>query len=276
MNRLPNFNSLARLYRWMEFLTFGPWLSFTRRTFVSHLTHSRRALVLGDGDGRFTARLLRANRGVIIDAVDASGAMLQRLLRRAVPHGDRVSVHLADARGWQPSETNLDPCCDLIATHFFLDCLTQAEVESLATRLRSAVSPTAHWVISEFAIPADWFGRLVARPLVAILYVSFGLLTGLTVRSLPDHASALRQAGFDLQERRTRLAGLLIAELWCVSPRNPALEHSREWRSSEFSWFPTHSAEKSGMDGAQRVSARTEMLEGAGSDLIARGLLQTC
>jgi SAM-dependent methyltransferase len=223
MTRPPDFNRLARLYRWMEFLTFGRWLSLTRRTFVSQFAHSRRALVLGDGDGRFAARLLRANPNILIDAVDASGAMLQGLLRRAAPHADRVSVHLADARGWEPSVTSLDPCCDLIATHFFLDCLTQAEVESLATGLRSAVSPSAHWVVSEFAIPAGWFGRRVARPLVAILYVSFGWLTGLTVRSLPDHASALRHAGFTLQERRTRLAGLLIAELWCASPPNLAL-----------------------------------------------------
>jgi SAM-dependent methyltransferase len=226
MNRPPDFDRLAPFYRWMEFLTFGPWLSLTRRTFVSHLTHARRALILGDGDGRFAARLLRTNRTVKVDAVDTSCAMLQGLLRRAAPYADRVSVHLADARGWQPTEISLDPSCDLIATHFFLDCLTQAEVESLATRLRSAVSPSAIWVVSEFAIPATWFGRLIARPLVATLYGSFGMLTGLTVRSLPDHASALRCAGFTLQERSTRLAGLLVAELWCASTTNPALDHA--------------------------------------------------
>jgi hypothetical protein len=221
MNRPADFNRLALLYRWMEFLTFGPWLSLTRNTFVSHLTNSRRALVFGDGDGRFTAKLLGINRAIIVDAVDASSAMLQVLLRNAVPFCDRVSVHLADARTWQQPVTGLDPGCDLIATHFFLDCLTQTEVESLATRLRSAVSPSALWVVSDFAIPAGWFGSMVARPLVAVLYRSFGWLTGLTVRSLPDHPSALRFAGFTLKERRTRLAGLLIAELWSASPLSP-------------------------------------------------------
>jgi SAM-dependent methyltransferase len=227
MNRPPDFNRLARLYRWMELLTFGPWLSLTRGTFVSHLTHSRRALVFGDGDGRFTAQLLGANRAVIIDAVDASNAMLQKLLRNAAADANRVSIHLADARSWQPSTASLDPCCDLIATHFFLDCLTQAEVESLAKRLRSAVCPSAHWVVSEFAIPAGWFGRLVARPLVGLLYISFGWLTGLAIRSLPDHASALRNGGFTLQERRTRLGGLLITEIWCASPLNPPLTSAK-------------------------------------------------
>jgi hypothetical protein len=45
------------------------------------------------------------------------------------------------------------------------------------------------------------------------------LLTGLAVHSLPDHGSALRDAGFTLLERKTRLAGLLIAELWSAGGR---------------------------------------------------------
>jgi hypothetical protein len=62
------------------------------------------------------------------------------------------------------------------------------------------------------------YGRLVARPLIAALYRVFGLLTGLAVRTLPDHPSALRAAGFTLLERRSRLAGLLVSELWSISP----------------------------------------------------------
>jgi SAM-dependent methyltransferase len=217
INEAPDFNRLARLYRWMEFFSFGPWLWLTRRTFLDRLTCSQRALVLGDGDGRFTARLLRENSTVEVDAVDASGAMLDALRRRAASHADRVRVHLADIRDWKPAAFDA-PGYDLIATHFFLDCLTTQEVRSVIANVRSAVSPSALWVVSEFAIPAGWRGRMVARPLVAGLYFCFGRLTGLTVRTLPDHASALRQGGFALLERRSRLGGLLIAELWSASP----------------------------------------------------------
>jgi len=214
MNQPANFNRLARLYRWMEFFSFGPWLALTRRTFMGRLTYVRRALVLGDGDGRFTAGLLRANRIVHVDAVDASAAMLQALLGRAGPHADRVRICQADVRAWQPPAAAVAPPYDLIATHFFLDCLTTQEIQSLTTSLRGAVSPSALWVVSEFAIPPGWRGRLFAGPVVATLYFSFRLLTGLTVRSLPGHASALRQAGFTLLDRRSQLGGLLIAELW--------------------------------------------------------------
>jgi len=220
MNQPPDFNRLARCYRWMEYLSFGPWLSLTRRTFLDRLTRSRRALVLGDGDGRFVARLLRANPAVHVDAVDASAAMLQALLRRAGPHADRVRVHLTDGRVWATSVPAPAQPYDLVATHFFLDCLTQPEVQLLAAGLRSATAHSALWIVSEFAIPPGWFGSLIARPLVSGLYLAFGWLTGLAVRSLPDHQTALREAGFTLEERRSRLGGLLIAELWASSAHN--------------------------------------------------------
>jgi hypothetical protein len=221
MSRPPNFNRLAGLYRWMEFFSFGPCLSLARGAFLKQLTQCRHALVLGDGDGRFTARLLGANRGVNLDAVDASSAMLQALKRRAGREAGRVRTHLADIREWLPMATEGTAAYDLIATHFFLDCLTTAEATALAATLRAAVSPSALWVVSEFAVPAGWLGSLIARPLVAGLYLAFGWLTGLTVRTLPDHRSALHAAGFNLIERRSRLGGLLISELWCAGPLFP-------------------------------------------------------
>jgi SAM-dependent methyltransferase len=205
----PDFNRLANLYRWMEYFSFGPFLCLARSAFLPRLGACRRALVLGDGDGRFTAGLLRLNRCIEVDAVDASDAMLQALLRRAGMHAARVHAHLADARAWVPTAP-----CDLIVTHFFLDCLTTDEVAALALRLRPAAAPNALWVVSEFAVPEGWFGRLLAGPLVAALYLAFGLLTGLSVRRLPDHSTALRQAGFVLEERHWRLGGLLQSELW--------------------------------------------------------------
>jgi SAM-dependent methyltransferase len=211
----PDFNRLAGAYRWMERATFGPWLAWCRFAFLDEAASCRRALVLGDGDGRFTARLLRANPGIQIDAVDASSSMLQALARRAGPHVARLRTHLADARQWHPA---CDEPFDLITTHFFLDCLTTEEIQSLAIRLRPSLSTNALWIVSEFSIPPNWYGRLVARPLIAALYRMFGLLTGLAVRTLPDHPSALRSAGFRLIERRSRLAGLLVSELWTIEP----------------------------------------------------------
>jgi ubiquinone/menaquinone biosynthesis C-methylase UbiE len=197
----------------MEFLTFGPYLARTRFAFLNQLGHARQALILGDGDGRFTARLLRINPAIQIDAVDSSSAMLRTLLRKACPHSTRVRTHQADARQFHP----LNPPYDLIVTHFFLDCLTTTEIQSLAATIRAAAAPRALWLVSEFAIPPGLYGRLIAAPLLRVLYQTFALLTGLTVRTLPDHHSALSHSSFALQARRTHLAGLLVSELWSLA-----------------------------------------------------------
>jgi SAM-dependent methyltransferase len=210
----------------MELAAFGPWLWWCRCHFLGKMGLCRRALILGDGDGRFTARLLQTNRTIRIDAVDASPAMLRSLVRRAGPHRDRVQTHLDDARRWQPAGPAADPGqnlpYDLVITHFFLDCLTEAEIRALAATLRAAISPTAKWVVSEFAVPEGWFGTLVARPVVWGLYCAFGWLTGLKVRQLPGYGMVLRQAGFSLEMRRSWLGGLLISEIWAATRADSA------------------------------------------------------
>jgi SAM-dependent methyltransferase len=212
----PNFDRLARTYRWMEAVSFGPWLGRCRCAFLGEMTAARRALVLGDGDGRFTAHLLRGNPSVQVDAVDISPAMLDALMGRAGENASRVRVQVADARNWSPAGDGRR-AYELVATHFFLDCLTTPAVEALADKVRALTSNDAMWVVSEFAIPAGWFGGWVAVALIGFLYRAFGLMTGLRVRTLPDHATALKRAGFQLVGRRNWLGGLLVSECWRVS-----------------------------------------------------------
>jgi hypothetical protein len=47
-----------------------------------------------------------------------------------------------------------------------------------------------------------------------MLYGAFGILTGLPVRSLPDHDTAFESHHFRLQEKRSWLRGLLVSQLW--------------------------------------------------------------
>lgn len=209
----PNFDRLARIYRWMEWASFGPLLGWCRCAFLGEMRELRRALVIGDGDGRFTARLLAANGNIQVDAVDASPAMLRALERRAGGGSARLTTQCMDARDWRPS---VSARFDLVVTHFFLDCLTTEDVRKLAGRVRRAAAPNAVWVVSEFAVPENGYGRFFAGPLIRALYWAFELLTGLPVRELPDHASALKDSGFVLKMRRSWLGGLLVSEWWVV------------------------------------------------------------
>lgn len=226
----PNFDLIARPYRWLEYFTFGPYLERCRFHFVASLGDRERALILGDGDGRFTARLLASNERIKVDAADTSGAMLDLLKKRV---GSLGPAAVARLQTWQGNALDLrinikidDRAYDLVATHFFLDCLTGAEVPTLIARLKANLAPDAIWVVSEFAIPDHQPERFAARLLVGALYFAFGLITGLKVRRLPDYASALRAAGFGLGSRKSYLGGILISELWRHSSQHEATAFS--------------------------------------------------
>jgi Methyltransferase domain len=216
----PNFNLIARPYRWLEYLTLGPTLQRCRIHFLPALLNQQQALILGDGDGRFLAQLLTTNRHLQAEAVDTSRTMLDLLEARCAQATPNLSAHLqthhTSALAFTPTRT-----CDLVVTHFFLDCLTQPELDSLVARLTPHLAPNALWLVSDFRIPAGPM-RLPATLLVSGLYLAFRLLTGLRTAHLPNHATPLARVGFIPIAQHTSLFGLLITELWQLSASSTA------------------------------------------------------
>ncbi len=205
----PDFDRVAHIYRWAEWLTLGPLLESTRTHWVPQLADRRHALVLGDGDGRFLAALLRHNPDLHALAVDTSAAMLSLLRRRCRPWATRVTTQQASAL-----TVDAPPNTDLIVTHFLLDCFPQAEVDTLALRLAAATTPGTLWLLSDFAIPQRLGIREFAALYIRALYFAFRLLTGLRVTRLPDPQRSLQQAGFERIRHHERLFGLLYTQLW--------------------------------------------------------------
>lgn len=208
----PNFNRIAKPYRWLEYLTLGWALERCRLHFLPELLQQRNALVLGDGDGRFLAALMAANINLQANAVDSSADMLHFLRKRCEASASdaftRLRIQHLSALSFIPTGSY-----DLVATHFFLDCLSQSDVEALILRIVPTLTPGALWVISDFRIPPG-FMRLPARIIVRFLYLAFRILTGLRTTRLPDYATPLAQAGLTRMKRHFSLVGLLTTELW--------------------------------------------------------------
>jgi SAM-dependent methyltransferase len=208
----PNFNLIARPYRWLEYLTLGRALERCRIHYLPQLRDRRHALVLGDGDGRFLAELLVHNPDLRADAVDTSATMLRLLRQRSeAAIGDaktRLSIHYANALTFP-----LTGPYDLVVTHFFLDCFSQTELDRLVSRVASSLAPGGLWLISDFRVPGGLM-NLPARVLVRGLYFAFRVLTGLRTSRLPDHATPLSNAGLVCVAHQHSLAGVLTTQLW--------------------------------------------------------------
>jgi ubiquinone/menaquinone biosynthesis C-methylase UbiE len=212
MNPQPNFNRIAHPYRWLEYLTLGPILQQTRCHHLASLTQQKSALILGDGDGRFLAQLLTQNPHLQAEAVDISATMLHLLRQRCTSHLDRLQTHQTNALDFTPTKKY-----DLVVTHFFVDCLTQSELETLIAQIFPHLTPQALWLISDFRIPPTGPMKPIARLYIRGLYVAFRILTNLRAQALPDHATPLTQSGFTRIAQHHRLGGLLTTELWQLS-----------------------------------------------------------
>ena len=193
-----NCDPIAYWYRWLEYAAFGGALRRRREAFLFELGNPKKVLVLGDGDGRFLQVFTALYPQAEVDAIDLSPRMIELAQARA----PRVAFHLADAREFPFAEHY-----DLAVGHFFFDCFTQADLQTLLPRIH-----TKTWVISEFR-NTTW-----SWPLVRALYFFFRLTTGLRVTTLPDHRPILSTLGYQLEKQQPSQAGLLVSELW-IDPR---------------------------------------------------------
>lgn len=206
-----NADRIARGYRWLEYTAFGFALEDARFDFLSQAADAHRVLILGEGDGRFLARLLGCNRHAHVAVVESSGRMIQ-LARQGVPEGERsrVEFHQIDA---VTDPLPVGPF-DLAVSHFFLDILSCRDAEAVICKVSSLLSPCATWLVSEFQEPPGTFRRLHAGLWLRAMYKFFSLTTGLGASELPAYRKMLESYGLAEIERRERRFGLIRSQVW--------------------------------------------------------------
>lgn len=205
-----SFDRLAPFYPLLERVTFGHTLQRARTAFIAHLDETRHALIAGEGNGQFLAKLLATRPSLQVTCLDTSANMLayaSQLLRKE--DRDRVDLIQGDA-----ATAQLTCSYDAIVTQFFLDCFDDLELRAVVNRLAMVAAPNARWVVAEFAIPSSAAMRLVGRTLIRTMYAFFRFTTRITGTRLLDYASLLHEHGFQRVERRTFWRGIICAELW--------------------------------------------------------------
>jgi ubiquinone/menaquinone biosynthesis C-methylase UbiE len=184
-----------------------------RTSFLAETQSCRRALLLGEGPGRFLVELLRNNPRIEIVCVERSAAMVEQAVRQLKRQGldpSRVDFQRCDVLRWQAPRAEFD----LVATHFFLDCFRRDELEGLVGKIGGAATPQARWLLTDFRVPASGWRKWRARMALAIMYSFFRAATGLSATRLAAVDDLMEKAGFRRAEQVTANFGFVRAELW--------------------------------------------------------------
>ena len=206
-----SFDTLAPYYRTMEWLTAGGVLQRCRTTFLVEAKNSRRALLLGEGPGRFLGELLQTNPRVEVTCVERSPRMIEEARKRLNESElARVQFVQADALTWQPPRDKFD----LVVTNFFLDCFRREELAALVARIAESATKDARWLLADFREPESGWRRWRGRAALALMYGFFRVATGLSASRLTPPDGFLETGGFHLASRRLANFGLVHSDLW--------------------------------------------------------------
>jgi SAM-dependent methyltransferase len=208
-----NFDSVADVYWLLEKLTFQGVLQRARTFGIDKIPGPARALIVGEGNGRFIEQLLRAHSAVEVDCLDASGRMLdlaRRRLHRDYPTGlNRVRFQQSDIL-----TVGLTNRYDLIVTHFVLDCFEGDELKRLVAKLAGEASPNCVWLLADFTVPQGGWRKVHAVLWIAMMYAFFRLTTNIRASKLTDPAGLLQRAGFALRQEKRWRAGMVKSQVW--------------------------------------------------------------
>jgi ubiquinone/menaquinone biosynthesis C-methylase UbiE len=213
-----NFDYVARYYRWLETITFGNALQEARIYWIDKIPRPRRALIVGEGNGRFLCELLRIQPKIDVDCVDASGRMLELArgrVRRFHPKSlASVRFFHQDVLNWSPLDSY-----DLLVTHFFLDCFPREQVGAIVAKLAHVARPDAVWLVADFCIPHRKFARIHAKFWVRMMYAFFRVIAAIPAKELVDPTPYLQCNGFVGRSRKLSRCGMLRSDLYVAHSR---------------------------------------------------------
>jgi ubiquinone/menaquinone biosynthesis C-methylase UbiE len=209
-----NFDRIARHYQLLETIAFGYALQRARVYGIGKIPPPKRALIIGEGNGRFLCELLGIHPKIDIDCVDASARMLTlaraRVLKTRPESHERVRWMHENILTWSPSGSY-----DLIVTHFLLDCFRPGQVKAIVDKLAQAAAPDATWLLADFNIPVEGiFARIHAKFWLRVLYWFFRGVAGINASDLVDPSQYLESNGFVCEARGPAKAAMVKSELW--------------------------------------------------------------
>jgi SAM-dependent methyltransferase len=202
----------------MERVVFGSALSRSRRLFAPRIAEGSNILLIGEGNGRFLLEMMKQTSSSTFTVVDSSARMLELAARRVatIDRCPRIKWIHADIFEWESPVVRYDR----VVTHFFLDLFPPDRIRRIGEKISCLAMEDTLWIDVDFDSERL---RLRQKLLMWAQYRFFRITAGIEAPRLFDPLPRLRQAGWDIVERRTLESGCIAAHLMCRQRRTASL-----------------------------------------------------
>lgn len=207
-----SFDNLANAYCALERLLFGQKLNQSRHHGLTVLEPDmpQRALILGDGDGRFSYYALRKSPNLQIDSIERSSKMRDlaqsRIQKLGASFENRHQYISTDARSFSFPNSEYD----IVVVQYFLDCFHTTDANSFIENFARTLKPNGKLVYTDFSIPKKRIVRWIAKGIVKCLYSFFRLTTDIEASHLP---SIVWPHSLKLTSKKSLLKGIITSEI---------------------------------------------------------------
>jgi len=206
-----SFDNLARPYAVLEHLLFGRKLEQARDFHLEALDTRKpgKALILGEGDGRFTYKALHTNPKLSVDSIEQSFEMRRLAQSRIEKLGNRGKDRYCQIKNDALQYSFPQNEYDFVITQFFLDCFRTENANQLIVGINRALKVEGKFLYLDFSIPNGRSTYWLSHGLVAFLYLFFRATTNIEARSLPLLSWP---KSLEARSKRRLMKGLLTCE----------------------------------------------------------------
>jgi ubiquinone/menaquinone biosynthesis C-methylase UbiE len=208
------FDLIASFYPLLEQIVFGSTLSLARRFFTNRVIEGDKVLLVGEGNGRFLFEIVKQAPSGSFTVVDSSARMLTAARKRiaTVDRCPRVEWIHTDILEWQSPAAHYDR----IVTHFFLDAFMPDSISRIVEKISRLATEDAFWINVDFSSENQ---NLRQKLLMWAQYRFFRISTGIEASRLFDALPYIRQADWQILERRSVESDWISAHLMCRQHR---------------------------------------------------------
>ena len=203
-----NYDLVAPIYPLLEKAAFGDGLTEARRASLCPVSLAEKALLIGEGNGRFLAACVKEKVGGSITVVDSSEKMLSLARSRIRGAALLTNVELihADFCDWSPS----GPHFDVIVTHFFLDLFRPDSQRRLIEKITALSTANTIWMNVDYR---PVIHSRLHRVIEWLQYRFDRLLSGIEADRHYDSAPIIREFGWEVQEEQSFCRGTIYSQL---------------------------------------------------------------